>query len=324
MTQGQESSGSIPPREIAAGVAATSLIFAASLAIPIFGFFLSMLIPLPTLLYRIKLGRRGGALVPLGAALVVAVSVGFFSFDLLFFGEMMLVGFLLGEFFERDLSVERTVGYTGGIVLGSALFFLVFYGNLSGIDVFGSMGTYLSKNLTLTLDVYRGMGMSEENVAMIADSLDQIAYVLLRILPGMTAAFVMFATWLALLLARPLLRSRGLSVPQFGSLRLWKPPEILVWGVIGCGVALMLPDPTIKILALNGLIVLMTIYFFGGIAIVSYFFEKKRFPIIVRVFLYSLIALQQLFLLLVVGLGFFDMWLNFRKLEEPPGDTPAE
>jgi uncharacterized protein YybS (DUF2232 family) len=323
VTQGQETGGFIPPREIAAGVAATSLIFAASLAIPIFGFFLSMLIPLPTLFYRAKLGRKGGAMVALGSALVVAIAVGFFSFDLLFFGEMMLVGFLLGEYFERDLPVEMTVGFTAGIALGSAAFLLVLYGNLAGIDVFGSMGTYLSENLALTLDVYRRMGMSEENVAMIADSLDQIAYVLLRILPGMTAAFVLFATWVALLLARPLLRNRDLSSPDFGSLQLWKPPEVLVWGVIAFGVALMLPDKTIKILALNGLIVLMTIYFFGGIAIVSYFFEKKRFPIVVRVFLYSLIALQQLFLLLVIGLGFFDMWLNFRKLEEPPSDTPA-
>jgi hypothetical protein len=33
-----------------------------------------------------------------------------------------------------------------------------------------------------------------------------------------------------------------------------------------------------------------------------------------RLFLYSLIALQQIVLLIVVALGFFDMWLNFRKL----------
>jgi uncharacterized protein YybS (DUF2232 family) len=213
--------------------------------------------------------------------------------------------------------VERAAAGVAGIVLGSALFFLLLYGNLAGVDVFGAMGGYLEKNLALTLEVYRGMGMSEENVRLIADSLDEIAHVLLRILPGMTAAFALFASWLTILMARPLLRSKGLTPPDFGSLRLWRPPEGLVWGVIVCGVSLMLPDKTVKVLALNGLIVLMTVYFFGGIAIVSYFFEKKRFPIIVRVFLYSLIALQQLFLFLVIGLGFFDMWLNFRKLEDP-------
>jgi uncharacterized protein YybS (DUF2232 family) len=58
----------------------------------------------------------------------------------------------------------------------------------------------------------------------------------------------------------------------------------------------------------------MTIYFFQGIAIISFYFEKKRFPRLLRIVLYSLIALQQVVLLVVVGLGFFDMWLNFRKL----------
>ncbi len=317
MTQHHENGGSMPSREIAVGVAVASLIFAASLAIPIFGFFLAMIMPLPALYFRVKLGRRAGALVSLGTALVVGVSVGFTSFDMLFFGEMMLVGFLLAEFFETDLSLAQMIAGVAGIVLGSAGFFLVLYGNLAGIQVFGAMGEYLSKNLTLTLDVYRRMGMSEENVSMIADALDEIAYVLIRILPGMTAAFVLFVSWLTVLMARPLLRSRGLTHPDFGSLRLWKPPEGLVWGVIVCGLALMLPGKTIKVFALNGLIVLMTVYFFGGIAIISYFFEKKRFPMIVRVFLYSLIALQQLFLFLVIGLGFFDMWLNFRKLEDP-------
>ncbi|MBW2176623.1 MAG: DUF2232 domain-containing protein, partial [Deltaproteobacteria bacterium] len=55
-------------------------------------------------------------------------------------------------------------------------------------------------------------------------------------------------------------------------------------------------------------------YFLQGIAVVSYYFEKKRFPRALRLFLYSLIALQQILLLLIIGLGLFDMWLNFRKL----------
>ena len=42
-------------------------------------------------------------------------------------------------------------------------------------------------------------------------------------------------------------------------------------------------------------------YFFQGIAIVSFYFDKKRLPRFVRVFLYTLVALQQLVLLAVIG-----------------------
>ena len=63
----------------------------------------------------------------------------------------------------------------------------------------------------------------------------------------------------------------------------------------------------------------MSVYFFQGIAIVSFYFNKKQFPRVIRIFLYTLIAIQQLVLLAVIGLGFFDMWFNFRKLGKQTG-----
>jgi uncharacterized protein YybS (DUF2232 family) len=87
--------------------------------------------------------------------------------------------------------------------------------------------------------------------------------------------------------------------------------------VIGCGLILLIPSGSVKLIGLNGLIMLMMVYFFAGIAIVSFYFEKKRFPRLLRIFLYSLIALQQFVLILVIGLGFFDVWLNFRKKKSP-------
>jgi uncharacterized protein YybS (DUF2232 family) len=116
-------------------------------------------------------------------------------------------------------------------------------------------------------------------------------------------------------MARSLLKRRGLFFPAFGVLNLWKAPDSLVWVLIGCGGLLMLPGSTLKIIGVNGLLVLLMIYFFQGIAIVSFFFEKKQFPRLLRIFFYSLIAIQQIVLLVVIGLGLFDIWLNFRKIK---------
>jgi uncharacterized protein YybS (DUF2232 family) len=66
-------------------------------------------------------------------------------------------------------------------------------------------------------------------------------------------------------------------------------------------------------LGINGLIVMMMVYFFQGIAVVSFYFEKKQFPKILRILLYGLIAIQQPLLLVVVALGFFDIWIDFRR-----------
>jgi uncharacterized protein YybS (DUF2232 family) len=175
----------------------------------------------------------------------------------------------------------------------------------------------VANNLELTLALYREMGMSAENIQLISQSLDKIQQVLVTIIPALVSASTLFVAWVSILLAKPVLINRSLNYPDFGPLNQWKAPEYLVWGVIGCGLALFLPHTAIRVIGINGLLILMTVYFFQGIAIVSFYFDKKRLPRFVRVFLYTLIALQQLILLVVIGLGFFDLWVNFRRLGKP-------
>jgi len=243
--------------------------------------------------------------------------LGRFSIDLLFFFELMLLGFILSELMEIDLSIERTVLFACGAILASAIVGLALYSQVIHKGLADVAAEYVTKNLQLTLVLYESMGMSEENIRLIANSLEQIQYVLLRIIPALAIASTLFVAWTSLLISRPLLKSRDLYYPDFGPLNLWKPPDHLVWGVIGCGLVLLIPSGSVKLIGLNGLIMLMAVYFFTGIAIVSFYFERKRFPRLLRIFLYSLIALQQFVLILVIGLGFFDVWLNFRKIKSP-------
>jgi uncharacterized protein YybS (DUF2232 family) len=302
-------------KDILSGVGITCLIFSISVYMPIFGFFFSLLIPLPTLIYRLKLGRKKGAVVPAAAILIMRIVLGGFSLDLLFFAGLMVLGFALGELIEAGLSMEKIILYACAAVLlsGGAGFF--FYAQIAGRGAVDLASEYVTKNLELTLVLYKNMGISEDTIRMVSDSLPQIRYVLMRIIPALAVVSALFVSWTNLLGARALMRIRGLFYPDFGPLNLWRPPEVLVWGAIGCGFCLLLPTGFLKMPALNALIVLMAVYFFAGIAIVSYYFEKKRLPRILRFFFYSLIGLQQFVLLMVIGLGFFDVWLNFRKME---------
>ncbi len=301
-------------KDIATGTAIAVIIFVISIYIPIIGFFCSIFMPLPMLFYRLKLGRKGGAVIFIATILVMIALLDGLPIDMFFFIELFFLGFILGEFFELNLSIEKTVLYSCGSVLLSGLVLLLIYSNMFGGNIAVLVSDYVKQNLELTMVLYQSMGMSEESIRVISDSLDSIQYVLVRIIPAMVVMLTFFVAWTNLLLARPLLKSRSLFSPTFGSLQQWRSPEFLVWGVIGCGLLLLFPSKAIKVLALNGLLILMPVYFFQGIAIVSHFFNKKKFPRFLRLFLYGLIALQQLFLLAVIGVGFFDIWLNFRKL----------
>ena len=306
-------------KDIVTGVLITSLIFCVSVFIPIIGFVAALFIPLPILFYRLKLGRINGLIIAVFASLIMMALIGGLSIDVIFFAGLLLTGFVLGELFELNLSIEQTTLIASGSVVLSGLISLIVTSMLTGEGVFAVVSDYVAKNLELTLVLYQSMGMSQENIQLISQSLDKIHQVLVTIIPALVSASTLFITWISILLARPVLTNRSLVYPDFGPLKLWKAPEYLVWAVIGCGLSLFLPLTALKIIGLNGLLILLTVYFFQGIAIVSFYFDKKRLPRFVRVFLYTLIGLQQLILLAVIGLGFFDLWINFRRSGKQTG-----
>ena len=176
------------------------------------------------------------------------------------------------------------------------------------------MSDYVEKNLEYTLTLYKDMGMPDETISMIRRSADQIQYILMRIIPGIAAVSILFITWANILMSNTLFLSHGLPYSDFGQLNRWKTPDFLVWGVIGAGAMLLIPEKGLKTIGINVLLILFVIYFFQGIAIVAFFFEKKQLPRLLRIIIYSLIGFQQIILLFIVGIGFFDVWLDLRKL----------
>jgi hypothetical protein len=83
-------------------------------------------------------------------------------------------------------------------------------------------------------------------------------------LPSLAVASTLFVAWTNLIAARPIMQRRGLYFPDFGRLNHWRAPDPLVWGVIGCGLIMLLPDTGIRLVGVNGLLVLLTDIFHPG------------------------------------------------------------
>jgi uncharacterized protein YybS (DUF2232 family) len=304
-------------KELITAIAITTLIAMVGLCLPVLGFVVTVFVPLPVLFYCAKLGRSQGALILVAVTVIVSSVMGGWSVTFpAFFFELGLVGLILCEVFSMKLSVEKTVAVTTGVVIATGGVMLGLYGLLSTHSLWGLISDYVQGNLKVALDIYRQMEVSEERIAMLSQSMEGILYVMLRIMPAIAIVATLFVVWSNLLLARPLLRSRDLLCPDFGALNEWKAPEPLIWLVILSGILILLPNQGLKLLGINGLIIMMMIYFFQGIAIVSFYFEKRHFPKLLRGILYGLIALQQLVLLLVVAAGLLDMWIDFRRIKK--------
>jgi uncharacterized protein YybS (DUF2232 family) len=101
---------------------------------------------------------------------------------------------------------------------------------------------------------------------------------------------------------------------------LWRLSERWIWLPIGSGALYFLnlyliQSDRAQTVLLNILLVLGAVYFFQGLAIVSFFFRKKLSPF-VRMMAYLLILLFiQVVGVVIVVLGIFDFWFDFRKLK---------
>jgi uncharacterized protein YybS (DUF2232 family) len=303
-------------RDILNGILITGLLIAVSIYLPVLGFFCTLIVPVPTLFYHAKRGRRAAAVIPVVCTLLTMSLTGGFSVDVFILIELFIIGFILGELFKIRLSIEKTVLYCSGAVWIAALSASVFYGSMSQNSLIEDLSKYVGKNLEYTLTLYKEMGMAEDTLEMIGRSMNRIVYVLVRILPAFITASTLLIVWMNLLVGKSLLLKKGIEFSDFGTLNRWKSPEVLVWAVVISGVMTLVPEVGIKMLGINGLLVLSIVYFFQGIAIVAFFFEKKNLPKALRVFLYSLMGFQQIILLLVIGMGFFDVWLDIRKLHK--------
>lgn len=304
-----------PARDVANGVAFTCLLFALSAILPVVGAVSAMLVPLPLMYYRTKQGRGAAAAIAAVAFIATAMVMGAQVMDAFFLGQLLVAGLILGELIQWRLPIEHTVAFN---CLGVLLIFGVALGIYSVSQEIGPVAMVtdtVRSSLEATLILYKEMGMSAESVTRIENAMGQITYVLVRVTPSLMLSSLIFISWANLVIARSLFASRNLPYPDFGRLNRWAAPEFLVWLPIVSGLALMLPVKWLKIIGINGLLVACVVYFFQGIAIVSFFFEAKRFPKLLRVMIYSLIAVQQILTLLVIGLGLFDMWLDLRKLK---------
>ena len=294
-------------KESLIGISLCILIFGVVFAFPLLGVFALLFLPLPVLFYRLKLGRNSGGLIVAVSFFILMLMTKEMAFDVLYFGSLLMTGLFLGECLERHFTIQRTMITTGLAVAGAAFTAFALYTVIQGLTMGGILSDYLGRYFQMTAEIYSEMGIDQNQI-------EQLNSAFIVVLPGMFLISYMATIWMNILIIRSLLLKKGIRLKSIENLNQYRVPHFMVWLVIGVGLTLMVPVDALKIISINCLIVLMLVYFFQGIAVVSFFFQKKKTPLALKIFCYCLIALQLYVLIMVIGLGFFDNWINFRKL----------
>jgi uncharacterized protein YybS (DUF2232 family) len=287
-------------------------LFMGGVMIPPVGFLLLPFVPQPALSLGVKDGIvRGVAVLAAGVLLLAAFAGKEVAY---IYGLFALLAVLLFALLGRLRAIEYLVTAVAATVFAAAGALLV--------HMFGSWGAMmrelrasLMQHMTSALSAYEKMGLSKESLDLLKEQIPHIAETMFQLLPGLvflSLAMVVLINVFFLCRRFPDRRGEWLSL---NSLREWKGPEPLVWGLIACGFALFVPGlEFLKVLALNVLLVIGACYFAQGLAIIAFFFHKNNVPRFLRGVTYVLIVFQQILTLLVVVLGLIDLWGDFRRL----------
>ena len=307
-------------------VAVSSVAFMAVALTPLVGPLVDLFIPLPVLYYCSRLGRiKGAAVFILSLSIALAV-VGLLGLEVNV-AELFAFGFfglVLSEIFKKDPSIERTVSYSVLTILIIGLLWFFYHLQVTGENPLRMVESYITEGVQESIGVYAQFGISAEQLSGFRQSAPQIVMTIMSLFPALLIVSAISFVLINVLLGRAIFQRAGIPSPEFGNLTFWKIPDQMVWFVIAAGGLVLAPWAEVRLVGLNLLIVFLFIYLFQGFAIISYFFRKRNVPLFLRGIAYFLIFAQNFLFLIVIAVGFADIWLDFRKMNPQAVDSVKE
>lgn len=302
-------------KDILTGILLYILIITIMYIIPLTGVATWLFLPLPVLFYRLKTGRNSGIVIMLASLAILMLVTRNIAMITFYFGSLLMTGFILGECIENHLQIGKIMLFTSLIVFGACLAGVFLYSAVRGQDIQQLISGYISNYYAMSGEFFSELEKLYPEMNLDRQVFEKENSVLLLAAPGIFINSYLMMMWLNILVMRKILVRKGITVKTIENLNRWKAPDYLVFGLIAMSVLIFFASGVLKFICVNSLIILLFVYFFQGIAVVSFFFQKKRTPFAVRFFFYLLIAILPQFLFLVIGCGLFDTWINFRKLD---------
>jgi uncharacterized protein YybS (DUF2232 family) len=290
-------------------------LFASASVFPVLGIALSLLCPLPFVAVGLRHGR-----VVLGLCLLLAtlmLSVPFSALQgLVFLLEFGAPAVVLETGLRRGTRSEAVV-----IAAAAAL-------TVGGIAALALASGHWDRPATAVEQHLEGlfadmesltarMGLSDGSSGVEVPT-RRLRSVLLAAFPGLVfvGSLLTAASYLWVLLGFLRRWSAHLGSVQAAPFR-WELPEPLVWAFIAAGALFLSGMAWPKVVGLNGLIMLLGLYFLQGLSIAAFLFRRFQMPRFLATLSVILLVFQPLFTLLVAGVGLFDVWFAFRRLSLP-------
>jgi uncharacterized protein YybS (DUF2232 family) len=293
--------------------------------VPFFGSVTIILSPLPILYYYARLGRMRGLVVVVASSFLVSMTLSLLEHPMNLPVLVMIAytGVIIAEVLKKKYSLDKSILSASLALFVIVIAFIGYRAFQTGILPWQLVENHVANLIRENIKIYTQLNIADEQIRLISENVLPITDFFTGIFPALALSGAVITVCVNVMAVRRLLQKSGTVFPDFGDLALWKAPEKLVWVLIAAGGMLLAPLDPLNTIGMNLLIVSCLIYLFQGLAILGFFFRKKEVPVVFRWLLYFLILIQQYLLVLVIALGLFDIWVDFRKRIAGIKDVPA-
>lgn len=258
----------------------------------------------------IHLPVMGGGMPGLIAPMALAIlSIGYFLF-------FVIVALFLAEGARRKWGLVRWGGTA--LAAGVAIFIVMAVGALlvgSGSPVEGIKG-YLGQIVGEVIKINQSSQSSNAEIGFLAEHSDEIVSFMMGIIPSLIFIFSLLAVVVNMLVSRRYIRGKH-SFAHVHNVARFKLPDWVVWSIIACGVSFfanhyVLDLQWLKMIAINGAFCFGALYFLQGLAVVVYFLQGIRLPMIKAAAYIAIVLFFQAVGMAIVAIGVADVWADFR------------
>ena len=270
----------------------------------------SLISPLPILYLAVRAGRKWAWLAALSNGALVVLGLGWTWPAGMYLILILVLSLSMAEFLRTRRTIEKTAGITLLTVMLSGLILISIVAHHKHVSPVSEVRNQISD----VVDVLKKSMPSDSHTSLVGESDPEAAKQTLFLeSPSVLAIFSLILVWLNLT-ALFRLNPNGIRQRQGldpGFFKTWKVPEVLLWPTIAAGFTLIFDFGSVSVVGMNLFRFLMAIYALQGLSILSFVFDVLKY----RGFIRSVCFVAAVFLMLplLLSLGFFDQWFDFRS-----------
>ena len=303
-------------------------ILALTLVVPKIGLVASIILPTPIILVSLAYGRQAGLVLSVVVFSVLLVLVGPGE-AIGFIGQFAVLAIIMAETIKYGFSFDKCIAFSSigaTVVALSMLYSFQGGGEKSATDYFQENINKTIENVKVSVkEISVESGQDQSEVEATLKLIESYSEKIVSVFPAYFSVGVLFTAILnffVVIFIWP--RFYGQRIFESVEFSKWILPDIFVWPLIFSGLLVFIGSGWLQVFGMNLLIMLLTIYFLQGAIIAFNLLIRKNVPAVFSILIIFILTIitQFLFIGILIGMGIFDLWVDFRKIRVSPPVSP--